>query len=115
MAKHGFEVTKQFHLPTAWQATFAHGSGGRTIGINSEVCYLIWGDFAPVLTYLSRQLPSKVLVMPVAVISSEFHVPFPEFCLTFFFANICCFLGVAVALAIKAALEKHDIALKIVL
>jgi hypothetical protein len=79
MAKHGFEVTKQFHLPTAWQATFAHGSGGRTIGINSEVCYLIWGDFAPVLTYLSRWMPWKVLVMPAAIISSEFQVAFPEF------------------------------------
>jgi metal-dependent amidase/aminoacylase/carboxypeptidase family protein len=37
MAKHGFEVTKKFHLDTAWQATFSHGTGGRTIGINSEV------------------------------------------------------------------------------
>ena len=37
MEKHGFEVTKKFHLDTAWRATFSHGSGGRTIGINSEV------------------------------------------------------------------------------
>ena len=37
MAHHGFEVTKHFHLPTAWQATFSHGVGGRTVGINSEV------------------------------------------------------------------------------
>ena len=37
MAKHGFKVTKHFHLETAWQATFSHGTGGRTIGINSEV------------------------------------------------------------------------------
>ena len=37
MTKHGFEVTKKFHLDTAWQATFSHGLGGRTVGINSEV------------------------------------------------------------------------------
>jgi hypothetical protein len=37
MEKHGFEVTKQFHLPTAWKATFSHGTGGRTIRVNSEV------------------------------------------------------------------------------
>ena len=53
--------------------------------------------------------------MPAAIISSEFQVAFPEFHFKSFFANICCFLGVAVALAIKAALEKHDISGKIVL
>ncbi|KDR77128.1 hypothetical protein GALMADRAFT_66365 [Galerina marginata CBS 339.88] len=37
MEKHGFEVTKNFHLPTAWKATFSHGVGGRTIGVNSEM------------------------------------------------------------------------------
>ncbi|KAF8888869.1 hypothetical protein BD779DRAFT_1672177 [Infundibulicybe gibba] len=37
MIKHGFDVEKQFHLETAWKATFSHGSGGRTIGVNSEM------------------------------------------------------------------------------
>lgn len=37
MEKHGFEVTKSYHLETAWKATFTHGTGGRTIGVNSEV------------------------------------------------------------------------------
>jgi metal-dependent amidase/aminoacylase/carboxypeptidase family protein len=37
MSKHGFEVTKHYHLETAWRATFSHGEGGRTIGVNSEV------------------------------------------------------------------------------
>lgn len=37
MSKHGFEVTKHYHLETAWLATYSHGKGGRTIGINSEV------------------------------------------------------------------------------
>ena len=37
MTKHGFEVIKKYHLDTAWKATFTHGTGGRTIGINSEV------------------------------------------------------------------------------
>ncbi|KAJ7201030.1 hypothetical protein GGX14DRAFT_371412 [Mycena pura] len=38
MAKHGFEVTKQYHLETAWLASYsAPGADGRTIGINSEM------------------------------------------------------------------------------
>ncbi|KAJ7291276.1 hypothetical protein C8J57DRAFT_1272108 [Mycena rebaudengoi] len=37
MASHGFAVTKHHHLPTAWLASFTHGSGGRTIGVNSEM------------------------------------------------------------------------------
>ena len=37
MTKHGFEVIKKYHLDTAWKATYTHGTGGRTIGINSEV------------------------------------------------------------------------------
>lgn len=38
MSKHGFNVTPHYHLPTAWVATYTHGSGGqRTIGINSEM------------------------------------------------------------------------------
>lgn len=37
MEKQGFEVTRSFHLETAWKATFSHGTGGRTIGVNSEV------------------------------------------------------------------------------
>jgi hypothetical protein len=35
--KHGFETTKHYHLETAWRASFSHGEGGRTIGVNSEV------------------------------------------------------------------------------
>ncbi|KAJ7151434.1 hypothetical protein C8R43DRAFT_886808 [Mycena crocata] len=37
MAAHGFNVTKHYHLETAWLASYAHGTGGRTIGINSEM------------------------------------------------------------------------------
>lgn len=37
MSKHGFEVTKHYLLPTAWLATYTHGNGGRTLGINSEM------------------------------------------------------------------------------
>ncbi|KAJ7056988.1 hypothetical protein C8F01DRAFT_1152972 [Mycena amicta] len=36
MDAQGFEVTKHHHLETAWLASFSHGQGGRTIGINSE-------------------------------------------------------------------------------
>jgi hypothetical protein len=37
MKRQGFEVTPHYHLETAWLASFTHGTGGRTIGINSEV------------------------------------------------------------------------------
>ncbi|KAF8651175.1 hypothetical protein AX16_004830 [Volvariella volvacea WC 439] len=37
MEGHGFEVTRQYTLATAWSATFTHGSGGRVIGVNSEM------------------------------------------------------------------------------
>ncbi|KAI0795524.1 aminoacylase 1-like protein 2 [Abortiporus biennis] len=33
----GWEVTRHHHLQTAWVAKFHHGSGGRTIGVNSEM------------------------------------------------------------------------------
>lgn len=41
MAKQGFEVTKNYLLETAWLATFTHGKGGRTIGLNSEVSRIV--------------------------------------------------------------------------
>lgn len=38
MESHGFSVTKHYlGLDTAWKATFSHGSGGRVIGVNSEM------------------------------------------------------------------------------
>ena len=37
LKKEGFQVTQHFHLPTAWEAKFTHGAGGRTIGVNSEM------------------------------------------------------------------------------
>jgi metal-dependent amidase/aminoacylase/carboxypeptidase family protein len=33
----GFDVEKHFLLPTAFKATFTHGKGGRTFGLNSEL------------------------------------------------------------------------------
>ncbi|GFZ43688.1 hypothetical protein JCM24511_01408 [Saitozyma sp. JCM 24511] len=33
----GFEVEKHFLLPTAFKATYTHGKGGRTFGLNSEL------------------------------------------------------------------------------
>ncbi|CAA7266203.1 unnamed protein product [Cyclocybe aegerita] len=78
IAKQGFEVTKHFHLETAWQATYTHGSGGRTIGINSEM------DALPSIGHACGH-------------------------------NLIGISGVAVACALKTALEKHDISGKIVL
>lgn len=38
MSSQGFDVTPHFlDLETAWRATFKHGSGGRVIGVNSEM------------------------------------------------------------------------------
>jgi amidohydrolase len=78
MEKHGFEVIKNFHLPTAWKATFSHGTGGRTIGVNSEM---------DALKGIGHACGHNLIGMS----------------------------GVAVACAIKAALEHHDISGKVVL
>ncbi|KAG2136021.1 hypothetical protein DEU56DRAFT_806055 [Suillus clintonianus] len=37
MEKHGFAVTKNYHLETAWVATYTHGQGGHVLGVNSEM------------------------------------------------------------------------------
>ena len=37
MASHGFEVTPHYFLDTAWRASYTHGIGGRTLGVNSEM------------------------------------------------------------------------------
>ncbi|KAF9029524.1 hypothetical protein BDZ89DRAFT_1112567 [Hymenopellis radicata] len=37
MERHGFTVERHYFLETAWKATFKHGKGGRTIGVNSEM------------------------------------------------------------------------------
>jgi len=37
MEKHGFVVTRHYHLETAWVATYTHGLGGRVLGVNSEM------------------------------------------------------------------------------
>ena len=37
MSKHKFEVTQHYLLKTAWAATYTHGTGGRTLGVNSEM------------------------------------------------------------------------------
>jgi metal-dependent amidase/aminoacylase/carboxypeptidase family protein len=37
VAKQGFQVTKHYKLETAWVAKYQRGTGGRTLGINSEM------------------------------------------------------------------------------
>ncbi|KZP22218.1 hypothetical protein FIBSPDRAFT_704897, partial [Athelia psychrophila] len=76
MSAHGFSVTPHFHLDTAWSATYTHGSGGRTIGINSEM------DALPGVGHACGH-------------------------------NLIAIAGVAVACAIKDAMEKFDIAGKV--
>lgn len=35
--KQGFQVKRNFVLPTGWEARYTHGKDGRTIGVNSEM------------------------------------------------------------------------------
>ncbi|KAI8990718.1 hypothetical protein BD414DRAFT_413156 [Trametes punicea] len=37
MEKHGFQVTRHYLLDTAWVAKYTRGTGGRTLGVNSEM------------------------------------------------------------------------------
>ncbi|KAH6910583.1 aminoacylase 1-like protein 2 [Coprinopsis sp. MPI-PUGE-AT-0042] len=78
MTKHGWTVDKSFLLETAWRATYERGTGGRVIGINSEM---------DALKGIGHACGHNLIGMS----------------------------GVAVALAIRAALEKHDLTGKIVL
>ncbi|KAF5350649.1 hypothetical protein D9756_008715 [Leucocoprinus leucothites] len=78
MEKHGWSVEKHYHLDTAWKATFEHGQGGRTIGVNSEM------DALKGIGHACGH-------------------------------NLIGIAGVAVSLGLRAALEKHGIAGKIVL
>ncbi|KAF8892888.1 hypothetical protein BD779DRAFT_1507551 [Infundibulicybe gibba] len=72
MIKRGFEVEKHYHLDTAWKATFSHGSGGRVIGVNSEM------DALKGIGHACGH-------------------------------NLIAIAGIAVACAIKSAIEKFDI------
>lgn len=78
MTKHGFAVDKQYKIPTAWRATYEVGTGGRTIGVNSEM------DALKGIGHACGH-------------------------------NLIGISGVAVAIAIRAALEKHKLSGKIVL
>jgi len=70
VVKQGFKVKKNYILPTGWEAKYTHGSGGRTIGVNS-------GDQHPfsntvhsdLILDLQRWMHFLVLAMPVATIS----------------------------------------------
>ncbi|KAF7770400.1 hypothetical protein Agabi119p4_6374 [Agaricus bisporus var. burnettii] len=79
MEKHGFRVKRHYlGLDTAWRAEFQHRSGGRTIGVNSEM------DALPDMGHACGH-------------------------------NLVAISGVGVALAIKAALQTHNIPGKVVL
>ena len=78
MSKHGFSVTPHHLMDTAWEAKYTHGSGGRTIGVNSEM------DALPGVGHACGH-------------------------------NLIAISGVAVACAIKHALEVHDISGTVVL
>ncbi|TFY81729.1 hypothetical protein EWM64_g2285 [Hericium alpestre] len=73
-----WHVKKNHLLKTAWVATFTHGTGGRTLGVNSEM------DALPGIGHACGH-------------------------------NLIAIAGVAVALAVKVAMLKHDIPGKLVL
>jgi metal-dependent amidase/aminoacylase/carboxypeptidase family protein len=78
MEKHGWNVEKRYHLETAWVATFSHGTGGRVLGVNSEM------DALPGIGHACGH-------------------------------NLIAIAGVAVAIAVKAALIEYDIPGKVIL
>ena len=78
MEKQGFDVSRHYLLETAWVAKYTRGSGGRTLGVNSEM------DALPGIGHACGH-------------------------------NLIAIAGVAVACAVKAALDKHDIAGSVVL
>ncbi|TFY66817.1 hypothetical protein EVG20_g4273 [Dentipellis fragilis] len=76
MEKYQWDIKKHHLLETAWIATFSHGTGGRTLAVNSEM------DALPGIGHACGH-------------------------------NLIAIAGVAVALAVKAAMIKHDISGKI--
>lgn len=79
MIDHGFHVTKHYlGLRTAWRAEFQHGTGGRVLGVNSEM------DALKGLGHACGH-------------------------------NLIAIGGVGVAIALKAALQAHDIPGKVIL
>jgi hypothetical protein len=78
MEQDGWHVKRQYHLDTAWVATFSHGNGGRVLGVNSEM------DALPGVGHACGH-------------------------------NLIAIAGVAVSLAVKAALIEYDISGQVVL
>ncbi|KAG5639199.1 hypothetical protein H0H81_005678 [Sphagnurus paluster] len=79
MEKHGFTVSrKHAGLKTAWRADFMYGSGGRVLGINSEM------DALPGIGHACGH-------------------------------NLIGICGIGIAVAVKAAMLKHNLSGKIIL
>ncbi|TBU24297.1 aminoacylase 1-like protein 2 [Dichomitus squalens] len=76
--RHGFDVTRHHLLETAWVAKSTRGTGGRTLGVNSEM------DALPGIGHACGH-------------------------------NLIAIAGVAVAIAVKSAMEKFDISGSVVL
>lgn len=96
MESYGFKVTRHYlGLQTAWRAEFEHGTGGRVIGVNSEMDALpgIGHACGHNLVKINFSLFSYMLpiLLQIAII------------------------GVAISLGLKAGLTTHDIPGKIVL
>lgn len=96
VAKQGFEIKKNHVLPTGWEAKFSHGSGGRTIGVNS-------GDQRPLSNPLSVTSHGSAEMDALPGVGHACG------------HNLIAISGVAVACAIKKAIVKHNISGTVIL
>ena len=93
ISKKGFSVTPHFHLETAWSATYTHGSGGR-----STSCLALYDP------------PSNVRLSAIGINSEMDALPGVGHACGH---NLIAIAGVAVACAIKDAMEKFNLSGKI--
>jgi metal-dependent amidase/aminoacylase/carboxypeptidase family protein len=96
MSSKGFIVTLHYlGLDTAWRATFTNGNTGRVIGFNSVSSLL--SILCPVMSILAQEMDALPHIGHACG-----H-------------NLIAIAGVAAAIGVKAAMEKHGIDGKVVL
>jgi metal-dependent amidase/aminoacylase/carboxypeptidase family protein len=107
----GFEVAKHFLLPTAFKATYTHGKGGRTFGLNSEL------DALPEIGHGESLTPHLTSVLCCRG-ATGMDVARSRWCAvktpSLAHASACghpliAVAGLAALLGLRAAMKKHDI------
>jgi metal-dependent amidase/aminoacylase/carboxypeptidase family protein len=102
----GFEVEKHFLLPTAFKATYTHGRGGKTFGLNSELDALPEIGHGELLTPHPGLCCRRATRIDVAETLEGSETPAH--------ASACghpliAVAGLAALLGLRAAMKKHDI------